>query len=59
MERSILAKDVQTILNQSDKILDLNVKILELISKTKLSNIINLETINFPKNKESEPIIKL
>ena len=60
MERSILSKDVQSILRQNDKILDLNREIFKLIKKYSYGKpfTINLDKMNISEKLQAGKIIR-
>ena len=59
MERSILSKDVQSILRQNDKILDLNREIFKFIKEEyKKPFTINLDKMNISEKLQAGKIIR-
>ena len=58
MERSILSKDIQSILRQNDKILDLNREIFKLIKNCGKPFTINLDKMNISENLQAGKIIR-
>ena len=58
MERSILSKDVQSILRQNDKILDLNREIFKTMKNCGKPFTINLDKMNISEKLQAGKIIR-